>query len=493
MIYSADSAAGGVHLIKANNEEILRLYSTGIIAYKPFNANGGILSNSPSNSFYVGGGNAFDGTAITNPKVVNGIATGTGDGYTNQYFNNAINSWYGTGFVDTWSKACRATIDHRTGNFITQGFFSAGNSIYTPVIKGINGLEYDTTTGTGIHNFKINGVQKVYINNTDLTNTVNLTQIGASTFTGVINANGGILTNNGSISTNNNIYTPKITGSYGLEYTVATGTTHNFKIDGLQKVSISTNDLTNYVNLTQTGEATFSNNITVNGQSTFNNTINANAGISLGGTNTDPVSITKNYIGNNFSELALCPGDDPSGNTITLPLSGDTAQDYVTVRTYGGVHHAFSTSGNYYCAGNIVVNGTVTATSFSTSSTIGAILNGTLNNVSSITSGTIYRLGYINVTTGTWMITSQLSVYVQGANGNYIHGTNCLSLYDASLNSDFMVSLGSQVPYGHQSQTTMYYKALSNTTIYFNFAISTAGGTISILLSGCFLKAIRTS
>ena len=221
MIYSADSAAGGVHLIKANNEDILRLYSTGITAYKPLNANAGILSNSPSSSFYVGGGNAFDGTAITNPKVVNGIATGTGDGYTNQYFNNAINSWYGTGFVDTWSKACRATIDHRTGNFITQGFFSAGNSVYTPVIKGINGLEYDTTTATGIHNFKINGVQKVYIN---------------------------------------------------------------------------TNDLTNKVNLTQIGDATFSNLMTVNGQSTFNNTINANAGISLGGTNTDPVSITKKYL-----------------------------------------------------------------------------------------------------------------------------------------------------------------------------------------------------
>ena len=154
----------------------------------------------------------------------------------------------------------------------------------------------------------------------------------------------------------------------------------------------------------------------------------------------------------------------------------------MTVRTNAGVHHAFSTSGNYYCAGNIVVNGTVTATSFSVSSTIGAILNGTLNNVSSITSGTAYRVGYINVTTGTWMITSQLSVYVQGLNGTYIHGTNCLSLYDGTLNSDFMVSLGSQVPYGNQSQTTMYYKALSNTTIYFNFAISTAASTISLLL-----------
>jgi len=83
---------------------------------------------------------------------------------------------------------------------------------------------------------------------------------------------------------------------------------------------------------------------------------------------------------------------------------------------------------------------------------------------------------------------------VQAANGTYIHATNCLSLYDASLTNDAIVSLGSQAPYGNQSQTTMYYKALSNTTIYFNFAVTTVGtSTISVILSSCFLKAIRTA
>jgi hypothetical protein len=62
--------------------------------------------------------------------------------------------------VDTYNKRCYATIDHRTGNFITYGVFSAGNCVYTRVIKGINRLEYDTMTSDGIHNFKINGVQK---------------------------------------------------------------------------------------------------------------------------------------------------------------------------------------------------------------------------------------------------------------------------------------------------------------------------------------------
>jgi hypothetical protein len=248
------------------------------------------------------------------------------------------------------------------------------------------------------------------------------------------------------------------------------------------------------VNLTQIGDATFSNLMTVNGQSTFNALINANAGITLGGTNTDPVTITKNIIGNNISELALCPGDDGSGNSITLPLSGDTVQDYVTVRTNAGVHHAFSTSGNYYCAGNIVVTGTVTANAFNAATgAIGTILNGNLNTVSSVTSGSAYRLGYINVTAGTWIVSSQLQVYGLGTAGTYIHASNCLSLVDGAVNGDNMTSTGSQMPYGSQTQTTWYYKAVSTTTIYFNISISFSSGSISIVQSGCYLKAIRIS
>ena len=162
--------------------------------------------------------NIFDLYAITEPKIRNGIASGTGDGATALVFNNAINSWYSTGFVDTCYKVCKAYIDHRTGNFITNGIISAGGTVYTPTIMGTNGLEYDTSTSAGIHNFKINGVQKMYLNNTDLKNTINLTQIG---------------------------------------------------------------------------DATFNNLLTVNGQSTFNGLINALAGITLGGTNTDPVNIIK--------------------------------------------------------------------------------------------------------------------------------------------------------------------------------------------------------
>ena len=97
------------------------------------------------------------------------------------------------------------------------------------------------------------------------------------------------------------------------------------------------------------------------------------------------MTITKNIIGDNRSELALSPGDDGSGNSITLPpYNKSSSTDYVTVRTVAGVHHAFATSGNYYCAGNI------TANSFYTTSNdidrIGVIQSGNIN-FSSITSG----------------------------------------------------------------------------------------------------------
>jgi hypothetical protein len=84
------------------------------------------------------------------------------------------------------------------------------------------------------------------------------------------------------------------------------------KLMACKKMYLNNSDLTNTINLTQVGDATFKNLITVNGQSTFNGLINAFGGITLGGTNTDPVKNTKNIIANNVSELALSPGDDGS-------------------------------------------------------------------------------------------------------------------------------------------------------------------------------------
>jgi Phage T4 tail fibre len=199
MNYDASGASDSQHQFKINGGQIMNINGTNIITNKPLNANegfssnGGIRCNSTGNKqYYVGGINNFDLLAITEPKLRKEIASGTGDGATSVVFNNAINSLYSTGFVDTCYKSCRAIIDHRNGNFITNGIISAGGTVYTPTVMGTNGLEHDTTTSTGIHNFKVAGTQKVYFNNTDLTNTVYLTQFGVSTFSALINADAGI-------------------------------------------------------------------------------------------------------------------------------------------------------------------------------------------------------------------------------------------------------------------------------------------------------------
>lgn len=67
-------------------------------------------------------GTTYNATAITNPIQTHGIGIATGDGGTTfTTFNQGIYSWYGTGFVDTCFKVCHAVINHRTGDFLTNG------------------------------------------------------------------------------------------------------------------------------------------------------------------------------------------------------------------------------------------------------------------------------------------------------------------------------------------------------------------------------------
>ena len=81
-----------------------------------------------------------------------------------------------------------------------------------------------------------------------------------------------------------------------------------------------------------------------------------------GATNTDDTYLQNNFIttledtGYNASELAITIGDDGLNDAITLPVAEEPGNtDYVTVRsTNNGVHHDFSTTGNYYYANSLV-------------------------------------------------------------------------------------------------------------------------------------------
>ena len=86
---------------------------------------------SSSSSIYAGSGNNFDSTAISAPKVVNGIASGTADGSSYTQFNLAINSWQGVGFVYSNAGAppsCNLVINNRTGDLTTKGNLSTAST-----------------------------------------------------------------------------------------------------------------------------------------------------------------------------------------------------------------------------------------------------------------------------------------------------------------------------------------------------------------------------
>ena len=63
-----------------------------------------------------------NGTALSNPLVINGISSGTGDGATNATFNLGIFSFNGIGFVSTQNNTCQASIAVRTGVYTGVSF-----------------------------------------------------------------------------------------------------------------------------------------------------------------------------------------------------------------------------------------------------------------------------------------------------------------------------------------------------------------------------------
>jgi hypothetical protein len=123
---------------------------------------------------FIGSDNVFNATAISNPLVKNGLARGTADGATLSSFNTAINSWYGTGFVDTCFKKCNCVINNRTGDITTNGAFGFSYTTMPTLLSNQIGYIYYeqnsswTPAGTGFQRLtNINlsiGVWQVHAN-----------------------------------------------------------------------------------------------------------------------------------------------------------------------------------------------------------------------------------------------------------------------------------------------------------------------------------------
>jgi hypothetical protein len=144
-----------------------------------------------SGIFSVGGENNFYSNAISSPIRSNSISSGTSDGASYSAFNLAINSWYGVGFVDSYSKACNIFFDLRNGdinfkgnlNNISATTLNFLSSVTSNIQNQFNTLTSQITTlqnnATGISYNSANDY-------TDITNNVSV--YGDLGFTGAINS-----------------------------------------------------------------------------------------------------------------------------------------------------------------------------------------------------------------------------------------------------------------------------------------------------------------
>jgi Phage T4 tail fibre len=205
----------------------------------------------------------------------------------------------------------------QVGDSAFTGTIAANGGVYTPTIVGSNGLEYNTTTTTGIHNFKIYGTPKVQINNTDLTNSANFVQVGTSTFTGAITANDGITSSN--LKCNTTTSTPYYMGgnnfsAYSIAISnpkiyngIASGTGDGYGFSTFNN-AINAWYATGFINTCDKNCNAYINHRT--GDFVTNGAITALGGISLGDVNSDPLKMIRNTVSGNTSELALYAGDD---------------------------------------------------------------------------------------------------------------------------------------------------------------------------------------
>ena len=162
----------------------------------------------------------YDSTNISEPKCSNGITIGTKDSNGLTYEANLqINSWNSSGFVDTDSKKCNLTINHRSGNLQTKGDISGHTATFETInVSTLNVLNSD-------------------VSNPDENLTVNS-----------ITAESGNISN---LTSDDIISTSSITGN---SLTVPTGNISNLTSDNITSTSITGNSITaetgNITNLT---------------------------------------------------------------------------------------------------------------------------------------------------------------------------------------------------------------------------------------------------
>ena len=417
------------------------------------NFNSGIKS---TNAYYFGSSsNIFDATAISNPKIINGISSGTSDGSSYTNFNLSINSWYGIGFVysNPAVSVCKCVIDTRSGNISTQGYINSG---------GI----------TNITN--------------PITNNAILDQNSTANFNSSINTKG--ITNSTNAITNNSTLTQNSTANFNSSINT-TGLTN------------STNAITNNSTLTQNSTANFNSSINTTGLTNSTNAINNN-GVLNQNSNAN-FNGTSNTFYNNV--LFLNPNQTlPSISSSIAGLglywnvynSGGNGETTFLNYSQGGVGgFAFNNVNNSSTQKNLVLidsNGNVNLnnvkynyTSLPTlsSNSIGYRIRFVYSGSNTFSSGSnsYFTSDIIVIPIGIWLVNAYSKFSVTTV-GNYILGLGISNSINALTDYNFIYNNYYQTPTSQsQTLTYQYYLSISTPTNFYvnTYANISAGGTLN--------------
>ena len=131
----------------------------------------------------------------------------------------------------------------------------------------------------------------------------------------------------------------------------------------------------------------------------------------------------------------------------------------------------------------------MTANAFigTSSNGVGAIVNASSSFPSTtLTQNHVYRLNYITLSAGTWIVTSQVQMTSSISNVT-IDASISLSNTNGSMVNSNITSSYSTSP---SLQNTLFYVTSTSTTIHCNFTYN-ATYACSLDTTGCFLKAMR--
>ena len=109
---------------------------------------------------------------------------------------------------------------------------------------------------------------------------------------------------------------------------------------------------------------------------------------------------------------------------------------------------------------------------------------------SSLSQNHVYRLNYITLSAGTWIVTSQIQMFT-GISDILIDVSVSLSnTNNGTMPNSNITSQSTTTPLCPSLQNTLFYATSTSTTIHCNFTYLSVNAC-SLDPSGCFLKAMR--